>query len=52
MRLERVRKATSDIATMVVSVKIRRWTALKQEGIQHFEPDFSIIIIIAAVISA
>jgi ABC-type lipoprotein release transport system permease subunit len=50
MLLENVRKATSGIVTVVVSVKIRSWTALNQEGIQHFRPECSIINFIVIII--
>ena len=42
MVLDEVKKATSDIVAVVVSVKIRGWIFLKQEGFQHFEQVFSI----------
>jgi len=45
----KVEKATSDIVRVVVSVKIRRWTALKQDIIQPFEPDCAFIIIITLI---
>jgi hypothetical protein len=50
--LEKVKKVTSDIVSVFVSVKIRRWTFLRQEGFQHFEQVFSINIILIIIIAA
>jgi hypothetical protein len=52
MVFENLRKTTSDIVPVVASVRIRRWTALKQVGIQQLVPDCSIIIIIIIIIAA
>jgi hypothetical protein len=43
---EKVKKATSDIVIVVVSVRIRSWISLKQDGIQHFESVSSISILL------
>ena len=49
MFLEKVEKATCDMVTVIVSVKIRRWTALKEDTIQPFKPDSSFIIVIIII---
>jgi hypothetical protein len=46
MLLEKMKKATSDIVTVVFSAKIRSWTFLKEEDIQHFEPVCSVGILL------
>ena len=45
MLLEKGKKTTSAIVTVVVSVKIRSWTSLKQKEIQHFEAVWSMNIL-------